>query len=413
MAREPVNERQLEVLRWIADECPDGVMTDQTHKLSAAALKSRRLVKVSKRGGWHAEITDDGQYYLNHGEYPEGQQRTSRKASHAGENGAVTATSPSPTATLPPADQREGTSDLQKSTCPEVNVPRRLTRPHPIVLGLQDAKKDWVITAPASNRALRIIQALITTAQRRGWTAESSLRAHVYPAQDWFRRKYEFVINTGETREKVTVLQENDRQRHEPSQRELAEKERSPHWTRIPEYDYIPSQRLKIELDAWTSRGKRNTWADRERWSLEDRLPQVIDEIASRSETEKDRRLEREREEAGRQRSWQLAVETAKARFAEAHRAKVLVRQADDWRQAQELRTYLGAMALIVDGMTDAEEAARSREWLEWGRRYAESLDPLSRRLAIPDVPEPTGEALMPFLQGSERPSSPLKTSVE
>ena len=62
MVRKSPNHGQLEVLQWIADGCPDGVMAGFTYKTTAIALQNRHLVKVSKRGGWHAEITNDGRY---------------------------------------------------------------------------------------------------------------------------------------------------------------------------------------------------------------------------------------------------------------------------------------------------------------------------------------------------------------
>ena len=39
MALKPLNPRQQQVLAWIADGCPDGVMTDSTYKNSAMALR--------------------------------------------------------------------------------------------------------------------------------------------------------------------------------------------------------------------------------------------------------------------------------------------------------------------------------------------------------------------------------------
>jgi hypothetical protein len=75
----PVNARQLEVLKWIADGCPDGVMKDYTYKTTAIALQGRRLVTVTrKRGGWHAQLTAAGSYYLEHGRYPEDLQAARR-----------------------------------------------------------------------------------------------------------------------------------------------------------------------------------------------------------------------------------------------------------------------------------------------------------------------------------------------
>ena len=66
----PLNARQLEVLRWITEGCPDGVMQGHAHKTSAVALQSRRLVKISRRGGvWTAQITEAGHAYLDTGRW--------------------------------------------------------------------------------------------------------------------------------------------------------------------------------------------------------------------------------------------------------------------------------------------------------------------------------------------------------
>ncbi|MFT3714881.1 MAG: hypothetical protein QM774_02765 [Gordonia sp. (in: high G+C Gram-positive bacteria)] len=69
----PVNERQREVLLWIADGCPEGKWSkdDNGYKLSAAALKARGLANVTGHGkSWTAAITDAGAHYLAHGNYP-------------------------------------------------------------------------------------------------------------------------------------------------------------------------------------------------------------------------------------------------------------------------------------------------------------------------------------------------------
>jgi hypothetical protein len=69
----PLNRRQVEVLRWISEGCPDGRWTDFTFKTTATALASRRLVTVSKRGGvWSAASLPAGAHYLANGVYPPG-----------------------------------------------------------------------------------------------------------------------------------------------------------------------------------------------------------------------------------------------------------------------------------------------------------------------------------------------------
>lgn len=68
---DPLTDRQLEVLRWIADSCPDDIMSGHTHKSTARALEGSQLVKISKRtGAWSAAVTDIGSYYLAHGSFP-------------------------------------------------------------------------------------------------------------------------------------------------------------------------------------------------------------------------------------------------------------------------------------------------------------------------------------------------------
>jgi hypothetical protein len=69
----PLNARQVEVLRWISDGCPDGAWTNFTFKTTATALASRRLVIVSKRGGvWSAALLPAGEHYLANDRYPAG-----------------------------------------------------------------------------------------------------------------------------------------------------------------------------------------------------------------------------------------------------------------------------------------------------------------------------------------------------
>jgi hypothetical protein len=67
----PINALQREVLQWVAEGCPAGVMQSHTHKSSAVALQSRRPVKISRRGWiWNAGITENGRNYLETGHYP-------------------------------------------------------------------------------------------------------------------------------------------------------------------------------------------------------------------------------------------------------------------------------------------------------------------------------------------------------
>src|SRR5215211_3409958 len=89
---EVLNDKQVRVLRWVADGCPDGVMHGDSHKLSAAALRSRGLVRTSGRGPrWRAEITEHGRSWLANPPAPKPARPRAkapvREAESAGEQG--------------------------------------------------------------------------------------------------------------------------------------------------------------------------------------------------------------------------------------------------------------------------------------------------------------------------------------
>jgi hypothetical protein len=63
--RRTLNEGQVALLRWIAEGCPDGVMEGHFHRISASALSSKGLVKISGRGPtWSAKPTKTRRDYL-------------------------------------------------------------------------------------------------------------------------------------------------------------------------------------------------------------------------------------------------------------------------------------------------------------------------------------------------------------
>src|SRR6266545_6269435 len=104
----PLNDRQTQVLQWIADGCPDNVMDGHSHKHSAAVLRDRKLVEISKRGGvWQAALTDKGRRYLNGEGVPTIQQRLTNAPRRTHRTVTARATS----RTLPAADQTPTPAD--------------------------------------------------------------------------------------------------------------------------------------------------------------------------------------------------------------------------------------------------------------------------------------------------------------
>ena len=241
MARKRLNGRQLETLRWISRGCPDGEQAGTGYKLTAQALQSRRLARVSRRHGeWTVEITADGQYYLDHADYPPAGAGIAAVTKAAGSSknhsSAVLSTrAPSlpqlssktqPRAKPPsqgdlliaelvaaggrivvhqeygsgapnwparissaarskqlPAGKYisygwcQGGTEILLKDIPAwrteipapVPIPDRLVSPHPVVAALREGKRTLPLSKAVQPRALRILQAIVTEVERRGY----------------------------------------------------------------------------------------------------------------------------------------------------------------------------------------------------------------------------------------------------
>ncbi len=63
--RKTLTERQVFILRWIAEGSPEGVVDGDHRRISAAAVRARGLATASGRGTtWVARVTADGRRYL-------------------------------------------------------------------------------------------------------------------------------------------------------------------------------------------------------------------------------------------------------------------------------------------------------------------------------------------------------------
>ncbi|MBB4934736.1 hypothetical protein F4561_005630 [Lipingzhangella halophila] len=416
----PLNEKQLEVLRWIAQGYPQRDWPDHTHKSSALALQGRGLVKVSKKGGtWSAAITDDGRYYLDHGRYSDHIERRSRKAATS-----ASTTADSPTA-LPRAkveindliervqitggalrvedpsielraayrrainhaiatgevpqgyllqytgrDRGDLTIRLVASKDRPQRRERSATVPIPdAVDGNNDAaarleqESRLDVSASARTRALRIVQGIAEEAGRRGHGF--GLRPDSHPG---------FRISIGEDHYDFTVYEEYDHVEHYPDE-EVGTKKYP--WQRVsPRTTALPSGRLAIQLQRGTVRGA-SRWADRTRWTLIDKLPEVFRRIEDAAHTAREERHRRQEEERRLHDQWKSAVADARGRYlTELNRNRVRD-QAEAWRRAHDLRSYAAGLRNHADEETDATTRRRIGDWADWAQHEAEEIDPL------------------------------------
>ncbi|WP_406480569.1 hypothetical protein [Streptomyces platensis] len=299
----------------------------------------------------------------------------------------------------------EAEKEAQPLPVPTVDVPESLARPHRLVratrkaLGRSQGAVDTrgraeviplYVSRPLADRALRIMHALLTEAENRGYTVETQTdlqhREAVHTLAIVIRGR-SFPLALTERTAKVP---------YEPTPQELRRKERSP-WTPLPKYDEEFNGRLALGAPAKSRYQRSYSYSDGARWTLESRLGHLLQDLEHLAAEAERREREQELREAEQRRRWYAAVAQARERQVERHRAKVLFEQVDARHRAEEIRAFCRTARTKADG---SSAAADELEWLRWAEAYADQIDPLCAPLATPADPPASREALRELLQG-------------
>jgi hypothetical protein len=460
MAERTVNDRQLEVLKWIVAGCPSRDWPDETHKTSAVALKNRGLATVSRKSGtWTAEATDAGRYFAEHLAFPEGHWPDRESKPQTSAPPRMVPKRPEPKVTgLRPVDQmlrdvneamadpdgigglaigshdRSRYSMLMASAMRYGKVPatqhlvfanykveRNGYTFRESMIQLVD-KPEWMvvdlepIAVPSrlGSSTHPVVNALATS-DRLGMkkaVRQRALRLLDALAREAESRDYKvsaprpepgYTYAKGLLRIEVqghsydlTIHELMDKVPHVPTATELRNQERYS-WTRIPTNDDVPSGRLRLSILGWSNYPDK--FDDTKTITLDSRLPKILQSIELRAAAAEEARLERKRQEKKQRRLWKRAKKRAVTAHREHHRGEVLLRQLEDWEQAKRLDAYIAAMHASIAGL-DPADADNASEWIEWARTYRDSRDPLHRPLKVPETPRPRPDDLQPFMQG-------------
>ncbi|MEU4998743.1 hypothetical protein [Streptomyces sp. NPDC021622] len=133
---------------------------------------------------------------------------------------------------------------------------------------------------------------------------------------------------------------------------------------------------------------------------MEDQLPEIPQEMGLRGLAAERKRAEEEEHARIKRYRWESAMRQARLDYAEAFRVRTLQQQESAWRQAARLADYLAAASARTAVLSDGAERSAAEEWLVWATKYVRSLDPLTRPLRLPEIPEPRHSDPEPFLHG-------------
>ncbi len=435
-----LNDTQARVLDWIAKGCPPGEYEGVAHRITAAALARRGLVRVAGRGAdWKAAVTGDGTAYLEQMRSPNPptprqanvsvtQQLVDdviaaggtkqfpyndddlrsvdyeRRAGLAHRYGKVPAGKQ-----LVVRRDRDGvevslidSSHDAPNAVTSVQVPARVAKFHPLVTAFRADKTRHEVSRAELPRACRILHALIVEASRRGYDVQlaRSRPAKYGNGELWTGPNDGHIsIDVGDYTTAVRISEEG------LGSRSFWEGENGRHvrtstgnYVRlnrpISDYEKNATGRLTLELlDSGRNTYRPGRWSDRRSWRLDDKLGDVLWEIEARAADARVAREEAERAAAERDRRRQAAIAQAERDVIEQRRGEALRSEAAAWVETRQIRDYCAAIAARYPDDVDAAE------WREWALAFADRLDPLRRPPAMP----PTGEIRPSDLQAHLR----------
>lgn len=392
-----VNDRQLEVLRWIADGCPEGrwLKDDFSYKVSAGALKSRGLVTIKGHAAaWTAAVTEAGAHYLEHGSYPVGSARPQRtnRGSHAGAtvnslpldlgDGAAE-TLAQAKALIQRLQQESGkisVTDPEDSTRAQYRRLLHACRVHRLVPGGHELRftgrssgdivivlstgspaeiSDWdrirttarkittnlgafrsalegssILNSISDDLRPRAIAVLLDLAEQLR-THELRLGANVK------LKTPKLFVQVDTRRRDFTLTEILDEIPHVSTAVEQRELRRSP-WKSVPKFDLVPSGRLRIRVarDGWAN-GKANgdEWSDAKKSPLERQIAEIARAINKGVVDDSDAR-ERELQRRSEAHEAREREQAAERRAWEELRGRAREKAASQLREVTFMRAF-------------------------------------------------------------------------
>lgn len=437
MGRDPeqLNQAQVDVLKWVADGCPDGVYTDGwQHRIVARALHNRGLVSVAGKGAtWRATLTKAGRVWLDAPPTDilpgtvEADRLVTQVLEAGGELKVSAAQGPelkrllqlirmSVHSTNRPRGKKleirsEGYRSGPKRTLEFVDnldelvdvrpvpVPERIAKYHPSVKQFVESR-DWqYVTKEHLSRAARILQGVADEAERRGFQVLETGKAKANkgrPAYKPVQGHIWLITDHGDYSITVKEIGGSGGRTIDYQERHRS---KGPAWQTRRNTEFVSTGRLELILDGPFAPYGGQHFRDAKTKTVEDRLPEVFAALDKYKLESERRKEEQRRAELERQRRRDEAIARAKVEYVRhakwQHFTKLVRGQAKAARQRAFLEAAAGAIAEPSD-----EERADAQRYLDEMRQRIDEADPLKvPGLIAPTIDEPTVEQLAPFLK--------------
>lgn len=289
-------------------------------------------------------------------------------------------------------DGPEGT-DVELRPVP---VPVRVSRYHPAVRLFRDHADRHTISRASLPRVLRVLQGLVVEAERRGHRVGSE-QAGTGGDRRRSQEGLGLPVFTADAYSVAVDVVEEGLPSREYWEKKNRTYTRYGYAAKLPprsEYEVDATGRLTIELVGHWRSVRQKRWSDRKRWSVEDKLPELLREIEVRAAEHRHDLSEKQRVADQRHLAWEEAMDKARVRYAEQKRIDALLVAVEAWQRSEAVRAF-------CDAIERSGRGSEAVEWIEWARNYADRLSSFRHLPIIPESSAPAGlEELRPFLDG-------------
>lgn len=233
---------------------------------------------------------------------------------------------------------------------------------------------DLRVTAGLLKRALLLVGSMIAAVRSRGWSINVD-KSRASEVQHEMEQAYPMVVTVwGETM-RVRIRESVKRTVHVPTPAEQMEIKRHPYFNDVPRFDFHSIDRLRMYI---VSAAGDEQIADGVGARLEEQLERFMEILDRRAQRDKRAREEHERWEREQEREDELERQREAREAARQRRREALYKEAKAWAQYQRIITYLDAVRKDAAHKGDNEKL---NKWLKWAQKYAESINPLRRRV--------------------------------
>jgi hypothetical protein len=427
-----LNNKQVNVLRWVRDGCPAGIFTEgYEHRIIARALERRGLVKITGSGSsWEAVATEAGETWQESlhedAESVTGVAEQEKLIQDVLDAGGSLVLPQDPAmekkyeqlirlslkSPLRPKGKKleivltgpwgqgpktivftEHFDDFVAAS--PVPVPERITRYHPAVKAFVGNKEWHYVSSEHISRAARILQAIAAEASKRGMellTTQEAAKDSGYAA------KSHLALRTAAGVYSVKIKEISGPGTGKARPRRWNEPKTKPAWVEARGWDFVGTGKLELIVNGPETPYNGAQYRDTKTANVEDKLPDLFRslEIYRLRTASKEQKRQREKEE--RHHRWQTAVASAKEQYSEHVRWEHFKENSRTWAAIKQHRSFLDAARVAAESYSASDRDAILQQ-LDQAEQILEARDPL-RDLSriVPEVPEPTPEDLKPFL---------------